>query len=155
MVPLPDDLKVAIAILIVPPAFYVFQVARRSGELWRFKVRRFALACLVYGGTLFFMPSLGYSIYESALFGWFCGLSMAFIMVPKPSRKRYIPKALRREVIARFEQKGGKFDPQRHELDHIVPFSKGGDHSLTNLRVIEKSINRSRGSKMPKLRDFR
>ena len=56
-------------------------------------------------------------------------------------------------VIAR-DLKGERFDPNLHDVDHIVPFSKGGDHSEANLRVLSRSENRRRGAKMPKFRDL-
>ena len=31
---------------------------------------------------------------------------------------------------------GGKYDPKRHDIDHIVPISRGGSHTGDNLRVL-------------------
>jgi hypothetical protein len=36
----------------------------------------------------------------------------------------------------------------------LVPFSRGGDNSLRNLRVIEKHKNLRKGGKMPGLWDL-
>lgn len=36
-----------------------------------------------------------------------------------------------------------------HEVDHIVPISKGGLHHPDNLQVITQSENRSKGNKLP------
>ena len=60
---------------------------------------------------------------------------------------------MRRAVIAR-DLQGAPFNPKLHHLDHIVPFSKGGDHSVKNLRVLAKTENLRRGARMPKLKDF-
>ena len=30
-----------------------------------------------------------------------------------------------------------------HEVDHIVPLSKGGEHTLSNLRIIPRWMNRT------------
>ena len=35
------------------------------------------------------------------------------------------------------------------ELDHIVPYSKGGQHTVDNLRVLCKPCNRRKGASMP------
>jgi hypothetical protein len=69
------------------------------------------------------------------------------------SRKRYIPRSVRRAVIAR-DLKGEKFDPRKHHMDHVWPFSKGGSHTVDNLRVIAKARNLKKGAKRPTLRDL-
>ncbi len=68
-------------------------------------------------------------------------------------RSRLIPKATRRAVIAR-DLKGEKFDPQKHHVDHVWPFAKGGSHTADNLRVIEKKKNLQKGAKRPRMRDM-
>jgi len=68
-------------------------------------------------------------------------------------RSRYIPKATRRAVIGR-DLKGEKFDPEKHHVDHVWPFSKGGSHTTDNLRVIEKKQNLRKGAKRPRMRDM-
>lgn len=68
-------------------------------------------------------------------------------------RSRYIPKAVRRAVIAR-DLKGEKFDPEKHHIDHVWPFSKGGSHTADNLRVVEKKKNLRKGAKRPRMRDM-
>ena len=146
------------AILIVlaiglPVAYYWFQIARRKSGQIKFKLRRVIVyaACVLIG--LATIPRYGYTVQDAALFSMAAGIALAFILVRHPSRSRYIPRHVRRAVIAR-DLKGERFDSKRHDIDHIVPYSKGGDHSIANLRVIEKSRNRSRGAKMPKLRDL-
>ena len=68
-------------------------------------------------------------------------------------RSRVIPKATRRAVIER-DLKGEKYDPQKHHIDHVWPFSKGGSHTTDNLRVVEKKTNLQKGAKRPRLRDM-
>ncbi len=70
-----------------------------------------------------------------------------------PTAQRKIPPHVRSKVIAR-DLKGRRFDPNLHQIDHIVPLSKGGDTSVENLRVIPKSENLQKGAKMPRLRDL-
>ena len=68
-------------------------------------------------------------------------------------RSRSIPKATRRAVIKR-DLKGEKFDPEKHHIDHVWPFARGGSHTTDNLRVIEKKRNLQKGAKRPRMRDM-
>lgn len=68
-------------------------------------------------------------------------------------RSRYISKATRRKVIER-DLKGEKFDPEKHHVDHVWPFSKGGSHTSDNLRVIDKKRNLRKGAKRPRMREM-
>ncbi len=145
---------IVLVILIgVPLAYYWLQVARRKREVIRYMLRRVAVyvACILIGIAV--IPSHGYSTQDAEIFSMFVGLSAAFILIRPPRTDRRIPGKVRRAVIAR-DLKGERFDPKLHDIDHIVPFSKGGDHSEENLRVISRSENRRRGAKMPKFRDF-
>jgi len=74
-------------------------------------------------------------------------------VTPEEKRSRYVSKATKRAVIAR-DLKGEKFDPKRHHVDHVWPFSRGGSHTTDNLRVIEKEKNLQKGAKRPRLRDM-
>jgi hypothetical protein len=66
----------------------------------------------------------------------------------KPKRRRYIPVRTRRRAIARFElETGQKFNSKKHELDHGVPFSKGGNNTDDNIKVISKQKNRAKGAR--------
>lgn len=61
---------------------------------------------------------------------------------------RYIPRSERRKAIEKFEKKTGeKYNPKKHEFDHIVPFSKWGDNKNHNLRIIPKKENRRKGNR--------
>jgi CRISPR/Cas system Type II protein with McrA/HNH and RuvC-like nuclease domain len=55
-----------------------------------------------------------------------------------------------RDLIARQQYKcaltGVELEPATAELDHIVPVVDGGDHSIGNLQVLHKIVNRMKGS---------
>lgn len=110
------------------------------------------LVCVFLGVTILLRS--GRSVQDALIFSVPAAIVVALLLVRRPPNQRRIPTKIRRAVIAR-DLKGERFDPRVHEVDHIVPFSRGGDHSEDNLRVISRSENRSRGAKMPKFRDFR
>jgi len=68
-------------------------------------------------------------------------------------RSRYIPKHVKRAVIAR-DMIDEEYDPAKHHIDHVWPFARGGSHTTDNLRVIEKRKNLKKGAKRPKMRDM-
>ncbi len=70
-----------------------------------------------------------------------------------PKRSRRIPARVRRAAIAR-DLRGAKFDPSRHHIDHIQPFSRGGSHTEDNLRVVDKRKNLRKGARKPKPWDW-
>ena len=143
-----------VVVALAPVAYYYAQVARRKRQHLAFQLRRAAVyfACVVIG--FYSLTGHGYSTWDAGAFSVVLGLAAAFILVRSPRSDRRIPKRIRQAVIAR-DLKGKRFDPNLRDIDHIVPYSKGGDHSIQNLRVMAKSANRSRGAKMPKFQDFR
>ena len=50
------------------------------------------------------------------------------------------------KTIYAFSQRITKCIGVRHEVDHIIPLSKGGGHYPSNLQVIPRSINRKKGA---------
>ena len=68
-------------------------------------------------------------------------------------RSRYIPKSVKRSVIAR-DMKDELYDPAKHHIDHVWPFAKGGSHTTDNLRVIEKQRNLKKGAKRPRMKEM-
>ena len=69
------------------------------------------------------------------------------------ARKRTIPLRVRQAVKAR-DLGNTPFDPDKHHIDHIWPFSRGGSHTPDNLRVIAKKENLRKGAKRPRLHDM-
>lgn len=83
-----------------------------------------------------------------SVLGGICAALVWFIRYP--ARGRRLPARHRRAVIERHErQTGEKFDSRTHEIHHKIPFSRGGTHGADNLKVVEKSWNRSRGDRPP------
>lgn len=44
---------------------------------------------------------------------------------------------------------GGEVGQEEFELDHVVPLSKGGEHSMANVQVAHMACNRSKGDALP------
>ena len=68
-------------------------------------------------------------------------------------RSRYIPKSVKRAVIAR-DLQDEEYDSEKHHIDHVWPFARGGSHTRDNLRVIAKKKNLKKGAKRPKMREM-
>jgi len=140
-------------LILGPKLYYLLQVGRRKkGELG-FRLRRTIVAMIGYIGGIALLINLGYKAYEALVFGVVLAFAMGFYFVRRPNRSRVIPRHIREAVIER-DLKGARFDSTIHHIDHIVPYSKGGDHSLANLRVVPKQENLRRGARSPELRDF-
>lgn len=71
------------------------------------------------------------------------------VLTEGKSRSRRIPSMTRYEVYMRDNGKCVICGSNENiEFDHIIPFSKGGAHSVDNIRVLCRKCNRSRGNDM-------
>jgi len=68
------------------------------------------------------------------------------------SKKAKRARAQRNKIRRQYERAGKVKKGDGKEIDHIVPKSKGGSDTPSNLRVVPRSVNRKKGSKMPKRR---
>src|SRR5258708_12372510 len=102
---------------------------------------------VAYLAVMFLAVALGRRELEPILWGLLAGFIV--YMRTKPE-SRHIPAAVRRKKEAEFVLKmGKKFDRKKYELDHEVPWASGGGHHESNIRVVEKKKNRSKGAKSP------
>lgn len=134
-------------LFLVPLLFVLMPGIWRRRESIRFRLRVVIIAEVVYLLTVLLLVQIGWSTPPALLCGLLAALVAALL---QRGRKRYISRSDRRRAIARFEYKTGqKYDPQLHELDHVVPFSKGGGNTADNLQVIDRHANRVKGGKAP------
>jgi hypothetical protein len=129
------------------------RLAREGARLW---LRNLAKAILVFCVVLVTLTAVRLQTHLQPLQEQIVAGFVALIFFGRyqgRKRSRYIPKAVRRAVIDR-DLKGEKFDPEKHQIDHVWPFSKGGSHTADNLRVIEKRRNLRKSSKRPRLKDM-
>lgn len=153
---MPTNLSVVIFLgAAIPGAWYLYQIGSRKKQRLRYKLKQISLSLVTYSIAIALLRNHGFPELEVALISMLVGMGSAWLLVKPPKQERRIPTAVRREVIARdLLSKGLKWDPAKHHIDHVVPFSRGGDHSPRNLRVIEKQKNLRKGGKMPRVRDL-
>jgi HNH endonuclease len=149
------SLNLVVVVVIAILTWYLYQIGSRKREWLRYKVKRTIVALVGYLITALILAHQRLPPIEAVILAMLAGLGGQWLLVHPPKNERRIPKAVRRAVIARdLTSRGLKWNPQRHHIDHVVPFSRGGDHSTRNLRVMEKERNLSKGDKMPSLWDF-
>lgn len=136
--------------------WYLYQVGSRKKSRVRYKLKRIAVGMPVYViAVVVLRNNHGFTDAQAALISAVMAMGIVWLLVNPPRQSRRIPTAVRRAVIARdLESKGLTWDAKKYHIDHIVPFSKGGDNSIRNLRVEPKAKNLRKGNKMPRLRDF-
>jgi len=149
------DIKTVIIVIWLIIGWYIYQIASRKTKAVWFKTKRLIVSLVCYLTATYILSQQRLPPIEAVFFGALAGLGSAWLLVKSPTETRRIPKAIRRQVIARdLTSKGLTWDPAKHHIDHLVPFSRGGDNSLRNLRVIEKQRNLRKGGRMPRPLDF-
>ena len=157
-------LPVPVQIVIGIIAWFVLLYWARAFKLARHGVGRFVKnlicvaaalylsGCALYLFTHAHRNSPWYPIMILGGFAFLAGVVLYIRRRPAP-RKRSIPAHIRRAVIAR-DLGTTPFDPMLHHIDHIWPYSKGGSHTVDNLRVITKKDNLKKGAKRPRLHEM-
>jgi hypothetical protein len=132
---------------------YLYHQATRRKGMIIYKAKLMTAFLILYFGGAVVLSRSGYPQSTVILGAALLGLS-AKLIVKRPSDTRYIPKSMKRAVIERDLPEGEEYDSKRHHFDHTVAFSKGGDTSVRNLRLLSKEKNLRKGAKRPRLRDF-
>lgn len=150
-----STLNLAVIVGVCIFAWYLYQIASRKKERIRYKIRGLIVYLVVYLMMVAVLAKQGLPPVEVVIVSALVGLASAWLLIKEPATSRRIPKAVRRQVIARdLTSKGLKWNPAKHHIDHVVPVVRGGDNSPRNLRVIKKEKNLRKGAKMPSIWDF-
>lgn len=153
--PLTNDLNTVLIVGVGILACYVYQIASRKREWLRYKTRQMLVSLIAYVVGVYVLAQQHLPGPEVVVVSALIGLAFGNLLVAPPKGGRRIPKTIRQQVIARdLTSKGLKWDPSKYHIDHTVPFSRGGDNSLQNLRVVEKEKNLRKGGKMPSFWDL-
>ncbi|MGA2435010.1 MAG: HNH endonuclease signature motif containing protein [Bryobacteraceae bacterium] len=123
--------------------------ARRGVLRQRFKA--LFIAVLIFFGCRYILLSRNLPTGKTTIPSLLAALIFFFLASPK--RSRHIPRAVRASVIKR-DLKGKRFNSNKHHIDHIYPYSRGGGHTEDNLRVVDKKKNLKKGAKQPTLWDW-
>jgi hypothetical protein len=116
-------------------AWYLYQIGSRRQKDLSFRLRRAAVFLVFYLPLTIILLRQGLPLLEAVAFGFLAGIGCGWLFVTAPKTSRRIPKAVRRAVIKRdLTSKGLEWDPVKYHIDHVVPFSRGGDNSVRNLR---------------------
>src|ERR1043166_4954690 len=126
---------------------------RLTREGARLFLRNVVLAVLAFIVCQLVLTGMKVSNNNAVLLSGFVGFMVFGVRKQRFRRSRYIPKSVKRAVIAR-DMKAEKYDPAKHHIDHVWPFARGGSHTTDNLRVIEKKKNLKKGAKRPKMREM-
>ena len=150
-----SSLNIVAVAAVVLVLWYAFQVGSRKRQELRLRIRRIIIALSVYLVGVYVLTVQGLPLMEVVAIALLAGMGCAWLFVETPKRGRRIPTPIRRQVIDRdLTSNGLKWDASKYHIDHTVPFSRGGDHSARNLRVVDKRKNLRKGGKMPRLFDF-
>lgn len=135
---------VEILIFVVLAVMVLKSVSRRR-EAIRFLIRQMVGVCLI--AACIWVGALMLGQTQSNANG-ITLLSLIVLIAALPKRRRYLRVSERRKAIARFElETGKKYNPRKHDLDHEIPFSRGGNNSADNLRVKGRRENRKKGAR--------
>lgn len=131
---------------------YWLRALRLAREGARLFLRNLAVGVLAFIGCQFVLAGMKVQNNNAVLLSGIVAL-IVFSRRAAMRRSRYIPKSVRRAVIAR-DLKNEEYDPAKHHIDHVWPFSKGGSHTTDNLRVVGRKKNLKKGAKRPRMREM-
>lgn len=150
-----NDLSMVLLVGAAILGWYLYQIASRKQKWLRYKLTQILVATVVYAASAIVLTHQRIPSLEVILVSGLAGIGSGWILVRPPRGGRRVPKGVREQVIARdLTSRGLKWDSSKYHIDHIVPFSRGGDNSLRNLKVVEKRKNLHKGNRLPSFWDL-
>jgi len=135
-------------------ALYLYHHASRRKETIIYRAKLVVTSVVLYVGGLFILAKMGYPASTVLVGGILLGLS-AKMIVKRPRDTRYIPKGVKRAVIARDLEDGEEYDPNDTTLTIQFHIQKAAIHRFGTCGSCRKRrIFGSGGAKRPRLRDF-
>ncbi len=119
-----------------------------------FRVKRVAVGFTVFVASTVLFAQHGLGTGKTIIGAVGIAFVVTLTLVRPPIRSRYIPKAVRRAVIRRDLGDEKRFNSKIHAIDHRVPFSRWGDNSVDNLRVLTRTENAKKRDRMPTRKDY-
>jgi len=117
------------------------------------RLKRVVLSLVVYGVAIAVCQSREFPPVQTVAISVIAAVLLPSWTIESPKRSRRVPAHIKSAVLQR-DLRSEPYDPKRHHLDHIVPYSMGGDTSIENLRVLPKEANLKKRAKMPRVKDF-
>ena len=139
-----------VLLVVAIVSIYCLRALLLAREGVRLHLRNTTIAGVVFVGCLIMMRGEQVQPSVALAISWVIAALVFFYQEASKRRSRYIPKSVRRAVIAR-DLKGKRYDSSKHHIDHIWPFARGGSHTVENLRVIERRKNLKKGAKRPRI----
>ena len=139
---LPQNLGPIIVAAIV--VLVLLSIGSRSEQVAH-NFKRLVLGCLLGGGA--YLIAMSQHVQQAGAV--VVGVIVALVVLSTGKRGRYINATEKRKAIAHYELNGKKYNRRKHEFDHVVPYSKGGNNSADNLRVVDRAVNRRKGASPP------
>jgi hypothetical protein len=147
-------LYILISIILFFLILFYLSIKKRSERI-KFKIKRVLLF-----ETLFLIPvfllllyskdhRINFNLNTTIIFIFIIDF-LFIIFLPKQKRTRYIPAKTKKKLIENFERTTGKtYNSKKYEIHHIIPYSKGGNNTIDNLKIILKHKNRAISNKSP------
>jgi hypothetical protein len=130
-----------------------WRVQRARQGYWRWQAKRVVVAFLVFVATD--LALIDSPLGRGGAFLLALGAALlSLVLIRPPRRSRYIPADVRKTVLRRDLGHEGRYDSRRHAIDHRVPYSKGGENTVDNLRVLGCRENARKRDRMPTRQDF-
>jgi hypothetical protein len=142
-----------VALALIYRSAWRFQVQKARQGYLRFQAKRVGLAVFIYGAVSLILTGQHTSWWRSLLLATGAAL-VSVALVRPPKRTRYIPARVRHAVLQRDLGHEQNYDSRRHAIDHRVPYSKGGENTVDNLRVLGRVENARKRDRMPTRKDF-